>query len=139
MLICFTFLCSYVYTMLNFYTMLHFYFVTLTLYFLQCNYDLCLISEIIPLYNVSTFMGHEEYCKPPPKKLKQPVERTGISQVTSSLSSSYKNSTACTTTANGYSKSHSSSGGGGGGSPGNKRPDRRARGSPKHTDAEPQG
>ncbi|KAG1944088.1 fibronectin type III domain-containing protein 3B [Pimephales promelas] len=99
-------------------------------------------EEIIPLYNISTFMGHEEYCKPPPKKIKQPVERTGISQVTSSLSSSYKNSTACTTMANGHGKSHSSSGGGGGGggggSPGNKRPDRRARGSPKHTDTEPQ-
>ncbi|XP_067290476.1 fibronectin type III domain-containing protein 3B isoform X2 [Pseudorasbora parva] len=93
-------------------------------------------EEIIPLYNVSTFMGHEEYCKPPPKKLKQPVERTGLSQVTSPLSSSYKNSTACTTTANGHGKSHSSSGGGG--SPGNKRSDRRARGSPKHTDTEPQ-
>uniref|UniRef100_A0A8C2IDL3 Fibronectin type III domain containing 3Bb n=1 Tax=Cyprinus carpio TaxID=7962 RepID=A0A8C2IDL3_CYPCA len=84
-------------------------------------------EEIIPLYNVSTFMGHEEYCKPPPKKLKQPVERTGLSQVTSPLSSSYKNTTTCTTTANGYGKSHSSpgGGGGGGGSPGNKRPDRR--------------
>uniref|UniRef100_A0A673MY14 Fibronectin type III domain-containing protein 3B-like n=1 Tax=Sinocyclocheilus rhinocerous TaxID=307959 RepID=A0A673MY14_9TELE len=96
-------------------------------------------EEIIPLYNVSTFMGHEEYCKPPPKKLKQPVERTALSQVTSTLSSSYKNTTACTTTANGYGKSHSSPGGGGGGSPGNKRPDRRARGSPKHSDTEPQG
>uniref|UniRef100_A0A672QI67 Fibronectin type III domain containing 3B n=1 Tax=Sinocyclocheilus grahami TaxID=75366 RepID=A0A672QI67_SINGR len=95
-------------------------------------------EEIIPLYNVSTFMGHEEYCKPPPKKLKQPVERTALSQVTSTLSSSYKNTTACTTTANGYSKSHCSPGGGGG-SPGNKRPDRRARGSPKHSDTEPQG
>ncbi|KTF83442.1 hypothetical protein cypCar_00033095 [Cyprinus carpio] len=98
-------------------------------------------EEIIPLYNVSTFMGHEEYCKPPPKKLKQPVERTGLSQVTSPLSSSYKNTTTCTTTANGYGKSHSSpggGGGGGGGSPGNKRPDRRARGSPKHSDTEPQ-
>ncbi|CAM4723100.1 unnamed protein product [Leuciscus chuanchicus] len=93
-------------------------------------------EEIIPLCNISTFMGHEEYCKPPPKKLKQPVERTGLSQVSGSLSSSYKNSTACTTTANGHGKSHSSSGGGG--SPGNKRPDRRARGSPKHTDTEPQ-
>uniref|UniRef100_A0A671Q1B5 Fibronectin type III domain-containing protein 3B-like n=1 Tax=Sinocyclocheilus anshuiensis TaxID=1608454 RepID=A0A671Q1B5_9TELE len=97
-------------------------------------------EEIIPLYNVSTFMGHEEYCKPPPKKLKQPVERTALSQVTSTVSSSYKNTTACTTTANGYGKSHSSpGGGGGGGSPGNKRPDRRARGSPKHSDTEPQG
>ncbi|XP_052475869.1 fibronectin type III domain-containing protein 3B-like [Carassius gibelio] len=95
-------------------------------------------EEIIPLYNVSSFMGHEEYCKPPPKKLKQPVERTGLSQVTSSLSSSYKNTTTCTTTASGYSKSHSSPGGGGGGSPGSKRPDRRARGSPKHSDTEPQ-
>uniref|UniRef100_A0A673MU62 Fibronectin type III domain-containing protein 3B-like n=1 Tax=Sinocyclocheilus rhinocerous TaxID=307959 RepID=A0A673MU62_9TELE len=81
-------------------------------------------EEIIPLYNISTFMGHEEYCKPPPKKLKQPVERTSLSQVTSPLSNSYKNTTACTTTANGYGKSHSSPGGGGG-SPGNKRPDRR--------------
>uniref|UniRef100_A0A672KZI3 Fibronectin type III domain containing 3B n=1 Tax=Sinocyclocheilus grahami TaxID=75366 RepID=A0A672KZI3_SINGR len=95
-------------------------------------------EEIIPLYNISTFMGHEEYCKPPPKKLKQPVERTSLSQVTSPLSNSYKNTTACTTTANGYGKSHSSPGGGGG-SPGNKRPDRRARGSPKHSDTEPQG
>uniref|UniRef100_A0A672KU60 Fibronectin type III domain containing 3B n=1 Tax=Sinocyclocheilus grahami TaxID=75366 RepID=A0A672KU60_SINGR len=92
-------------------------------------------EEIIPLYNISTFMGHEEYCKPPPKKLKQPVERTSLSQVTSPLSNSYKNTTACTTTANGYGKSHSSPGGGGG-SPGNKRPDRRARGSPKHSDTE---
>ncbi|KAL0156539.1 hypothetical protein M9458_047785, partial [Cirrhinus mrigala] len=35
---------------------------------------------IIPLYNVSTFMSHEEYCKPPPKKLKQPVERTAVTR-----------------------------------------------------------
>ncbi|XP_051971307.1 fibronectin type III domain-containing protein 3B [Xyrauchen texanus] len=97
-------------------------------------------EEIIPLYNVSTFMGHEEYSKPPPKKLKQPVDRTGVSQVTSPLSTSYKSTTACTGTSNGYSKSHTSPGGvgGGGGSPGNKRPDRRARGSPKHIDIEPQ-
>lgn len=96
-------------------------------------------EEIIPLYNVSTFMGHEEYCKPPPKKLKQPVERAGLNQVTSSLSSSYKTTTPCTTTANGYGKNHTSpGGGGGGGSPGSKRADRRARGSPKQTDVEPQ-
>lgn len=95
-------------------------------------------EEIIPLYNVSTFMGHEEYCKPPPKKLKQPVERTPLSQMNIPVSNSYKNST--TTTANGYGKSHGSPGGGGGvgGSPGNKRPERRARGSPKHTDTETQ-
>lgn len=97
-----------------------------------------LIAEIIPLFNVSTFMGHEEYCKPPPKKLKQPVERAGLNQVTSPLSS-YKTTTPCTTTANGYGKNHTSPGGGGGGSPGSKRADRRARGSPKQTDVELQG
>ncbi|KAI2648913.1 Fibronectin type III domain-containing protein 3B [Labeo rohita] len=65
-----------------------------------------------------------------------PIYPEGLNQVTSPLSSSYKNTTACTTTANGYSKSHGSPGGGG--SPGNKRPDRRSRGSPKHSDTEPQ-
>nr|XP_055037970.1 fibronectin type III domain-containing protein 3B isoform X2 [Misgurnus anguillicaudatus] len=97
-------------------------------------------EEIIPLYNVSTFMGHEEYCKPPPKKLKQPMERPALSQVTSPVSSNYKTTVPCTTTANGYGKNHTSPGGGGGGgtSPGSKRADRRARGSPKHTDVESQ-
>lgn len=85
-------------------------------------------------------MGHEEYCKPPPKKLKQPVERAGLNQVTSPLSSTYKTTTPCTTTPNGYGKNHTSpGGGGGGGSPGSKRADRRARGSPKQIDVEPQG
>ncbi|TRY84973.1 hypothetical protein DNTS_007662 [Danionella cerebrum] len=103
--------------------------------FYQHRLPLIYPEEIIPLYNISTFMGHEEYCKPPPKKLKPPVERTSVGQVTSPLSSSYKNSTTGTSTTttltNGYSKSHGSPGGG---SPGNKRTERRARGSPKHTD-----
>ncbi|XP_042570436.1 fibronectin type III domain-containing protein 3B-like [Cyprinus carpio] len=93
-------------------------------------------EEIIPLYNVSTFMGHEEYCKPPPKKLKQPVERTSPIHITNKNTTTYNNTTNCNT------KTNSNPGGVGGrrrgGSPGNKRPDRRARGSPKHSDTEPQ-
>uniref|UniRef100_A0A8B9HSY7 Fibronectin type III domain containing 3Bb n=1 Tax=Astyanax mexicanus TaxID=7994 RepID=A0A8B9HSY7_ASTMX len=94
-------------------------------------------EEIIPLYNMSTFLGREEYCKPQPKKPKErPTERQSLSRVSTPPSSSYKNGSACNSTPNGYSKNHSGTAatGGGGGSPGNKRTERRARGSPKHTE-----
>ncbi|XP_028823359.1 fibronectin type III domain-containing protein 3B isoform X2 [Denticeps clupeoides] len=69
-------------------------------------------EEIIPLYAMSSFIGREEpYCKPPPKK-----------------QNNYKTSSACSSTTNGHGKSHGS------GSPGNKRPERRSRGSPKSSD-----
>ncbi|XP_022536906.2 fibronectin type III domain-containing protein 3B [Astyanax mexicanus] len=98
-------------------------------------------EEIIPLYNMSTFLGREEYCKPQPKKPKErPTERQSLSRVSTPPSSSYKNGSACNSTPNGYSKNHSGTAatGGGGGSPGNKRTERRARGSPKHTESDQQ-
>lgn len=98
--------------------------------------------EIFPLYNMSTILNREEYCKPQPKKPKErATERPSLSQVSTPPSSSYKSGPACNATPNGYGKSHgtAASGGGGGGSPGNKRAERRTRGSPKHSDSDPQG
>ncbi|XP_066502960.1 fibronectin type III domain-containing protein 3B isoform X2 [Hoplias malabaricus] len=98
-------------------------------------------EEIIPLYNMSTFLGREEYCKPQPKKPKErPTERQSLSRVSTPPSSSYKSGPTCSATPNGYGKNHTSSAatGGSGGSPGNKRTDRRARGSPKHTETDQQ-
>uniref|UniRef100_A0AAR2K2C1 Fibronectin type-III domain-containing protein n=1 Tax=Pygocentrus nattereri TaxID=42514 RepID=A0AAR2K2C1_PYGNA len=94
-------------------------------------------EEIIPLYNMSTFLGREEYCKPQPKKPKErPAERQSLSRVSTPPSSSYKSGPACSATPNGYGKNHAGTAatGGGGGSPGNKRAERRARGSPKQTE-----
>ncbi|XP_030624730.1 fibronectin type III domain-containing protein 3B isoform X2 [Chanos chanos] len=94
-------------------------------------------EEIIPVYGMS-FLGHEEYCKPQPKKPKErPVERQGMTRVNTPPTSGYKNNTGSTSVPNGYSKSHAGTGGIGG-SPGNKRTERRVRGSPKHVDAEQQ-
>uniref|UniRef100_A0AAY5EE10 Fibronectin type-III domain-containing protein n=1 Tax=Electrophorus electricus TaxID=8005 RepID=A0AAY5EE10_ELEEL len=97
------------------------------------------------LYNM-TFLGREEHCKPPPKKLKERIgERQGLSRVTTPPSSTYKSGPQCSATPNGYGKGHASAvatspgGGASGGSPGTKRAERKARGSPKHTDGEQQG
>uniref|UniRef100_A0A4W4GUK8 Fibronectin type-III domain-containing protein n=1 Tax=Electrophorus electricus TaxID=8005 RepID=A0A4W4GUK8_ELEEL len=96
------------------------------------------------LYNM-TFLGREEHCKPPPKKLKERIgERQGLSRVTTPPSSTYKSGPQCSATPNGYGKGHASAvatspgGGASGGSPGTKRAERKARGSPKHTDGEQQ-
>ncbi|XP_076868311.1 LOW QUALITY PROTEIN: fibronectin type III domain-containing protein 3B [Brachyhypopomus gauderio] len=100
-------------------------------------------EEIIPLYNMTTFLGREEHSKPPPKKLKErPGDRQGVSRVTTPPSSAYKSGPQCGATPNGYGKAHASAvatgGGAGGGSPGTKRVERRARGSPRHTEGEQQ-
>ncbi|KAM9436332.1 fibronectin type III domain-containing protein 3B [Clarias gariepinus] len=100
-------------------------------------------EEIFPLYNMSTIL-REEYCKPQPKKPKERgTERPSLSRVSTPPSSSYKSGPACSTTPNGYGKSHGTAaagggggGGGGGASPGNKRAERRSRGSPKHSDSD---
>lgn len=106
--------------------------------------SVCLFAaEIFPLYNMSTILSREEYCKPQPKKPKErATERPSLSRVSTPPSSSYKSSPACSTTPNGYGKSHGTAppgAGGGGGSPGNKRAERRTRGSPKHSDSDQQG
>lgn len=103
------------------------------------------VVEIFPLYNMSTILSREEYCKPQPKKPKERAsERPSLSRVSTPPSSSYKSGPACSATANGYGKNHGTvasggGGGGGGGSPGNKRAERRTRGSPKHSDSDQQG
>ncbi|KAL2085278.1 hypothetical protein ACEWY4_018598 [Coilia grayii] len=111
-----------------------------------------LYEEIIPNihYNMTSYINREEpYCKPQPKKLKGPSERSSLNRVNSPPSSTYKSGgSGCGTMANGY-KSHGGAGstggsggggggGGGGGSPGNKRTERRSRASPKNNDVEQQ-
>ncbi|XP_062841203.1 fibronectin type III domain-containing protein 3B isoform X2 [Trichomycterus rosablanca] len=95
-------------------------------------------EEIIPLYNMSTFLGREDY-KPQPKKQKErEAERPRLARVSTPPSSSYKSGPACSTTPNGYTKSHGGTAASGGGSPVNKRAERRTRGSPKHSDSDQQ-
>ncbi|XP_043329662.1 fibronectin type III domain-containing protein 3B [Cervus canadensis] len=94
-------------------------------------------QEIIPLYGMSSYITREDqYSKPPHKKLKdRQIDRQN--RLNSPPSSIYKSS--CTTVYNGYGKAHSGGGGGGGGSgggPGVKKAERRARSSPKASDAD---
>ncbi|NXG50814.1 FND3B protein, partial [Psilopogon haemacephalus] len=93
-------------------------------------------QEIIPLYGMSSYISREDqYSKPQHKKLKdRQIDRQN--RLNSPPSSIYKSHIgSCTTVYNGYAKSHNgaSSGGSGssGGAPAVKKPERRARSSPK--------
>ncbi|NWU62233.1 FND3B protein, partial [Pterocles burchelli] len=100
-------------------------------------------QEIIPLYGMSSYITREDqYSKPQHKKLKdRQIDRQN--RLNSPPSSIYKNHIgSCTTVYNGYTKSHNGAstggGGGGGGSPAVKKPERRARSSPKSNEQDPQ-
>uniref|UniRef100_U3IXC9 Fibronectin type III domain-containing protein 3B n=1 Tax=Anas platyrhynchos platyrhynchos TaxID=8840 RepID=U3IXC9_ANAPP len=96
-------------------------------------------QEIIPLYGMSSYITREDqYSKPQHKKLKdRQIDRQN--RLNSPPSSIYKSHIgSCTTVYNGYAKSHNgASSGGGGGAPGVKKPERRARSSPKSNEQEP--
>ncbi|NXL94200.1 FND3B protein, partial [Alectura lathami] len=96
-------------------------------------------QEIIPLYGMSSYITREDqYGKPQHKKLKdRQIDRQN--RLNSPPSSIYKSHIgSCTTVYNGYAKSHNgASSGGGGGAPGVKKPERRARSSPKSNEQEP--
>uniref|UniRef100_A0A8B9IDN3 Fibronectin type III domain-containing protein 3B n=1 Tax=Anser cygnoides TaxID=8845 RepID=A0A8B9IDN3_ANSCY len=80
----------------------------------------------------------DQYSKPQHKKLKdRQIDRQN--RLNSPPSSIYKSHIgSCTTVYNGYAKSHNgASSGGGGGAPGVKKPERRARSSPKSNEQEP--
>ncbi|XP_023680192.1 fibronectin type III domain-containing protein 3B isoform X2 [Paramormyrops kingsleyae] len=90
-------------------------------------------EEIIPVYGMSSYIGRDEQYKPQTKKGK--LDRQN--RLNSPPSSLYKSNAGCATVYNG--KSHvGGGGGGGGGSPSAKKPDRRARSSPRATDQDPQ-
>lgn len=102
------------------------------------------VSEIIPLYGMSSYITREDqYTKPQHKKLKdRQIDRQN--RLNSPPSSIYKSHIgSCTTVYNGYAKSHngasSGGGGGGGGAPAVKKPERRARSSPKSNEQDPHG
>uniref|UniRef100_A0A8C9W1Q2 Fibronectin type III domain containing 3Ba n=1 Tax=Scleropages formosus TaxID=113540 RepID=A0A8C9W1Q2_SCLFO len=83
-------------------------------------------EEIIPVYGMSSYIARDEQYKPQSKKGK--LDRQN--RLNSPPSSVYKGSAGCSTIYNG--KGHvGGGGGGGGGSPGAKKPDRRARSSPR--------
>ncbi|KAM9231653.1 fibronectin type III domain-containing protein 3B [Leptosomus discolor] len=99
-------------------------------------------QEIIPLYGMSSYITREDqYSKPQHKKLKdRQIDRQN--RLNSPPSSIYKSHIgSCTTVYNGYAKSHngasSGGGGGGGGAPAVKKPERRARSSPKSNEQDP--
>ncbi|XP_048810451.1 fibronectin type III domain-containing protein 3B [Lagopus muta] len=96
-------------------------------------------QEIIPLYGMSSYITREDqYSKPQHKKLKdRQIDRQN--RLNSPPSSIYKSHIgSCTTVYNGYAKSHNgASSGSGGGAPGVKKPERRARSSPKSNEQEP--
>ncbi|XP_065604534.1 fibronectin type III domain-containing protein 3B [Cyrtonyx montezumae] len=96
-------------------------------------------QEIIPLYGMSSYITREDqYSKPQHKKLKdRQIDRQN--RLNSPPSSIYKSHIGnCTTVYNGYAKSHNgASSGSGGGAPGVKKPERRARSSPKSNEQEP--
>ncbi|NWH69726.1 FND3B protein, partial [Piaya cayana] len=98
-------------------------------------------QEIIPLYGMSSYITREDqYSKPQHKKLKdRQIDRQN--RLNSPPSSIYKSHIgSCATVYNGYAKSHngaSSGGGGGGGAPAVKKPERRARSSPKSNEQDP--
>ncbi|NXA51464.1 FND3B protein, partial [Nothocercus julius] len=99
-------------------------------------------QEIIPLYGMSSYITREDqYGKPQHKKLKdRQIDRQN--RLNSPPSSIYKSHIgSCTTVYNGYAKSHngasSGGGGGGGGAPAVKKPERRARSSPKSNEQDP--
>lgn len=88
---------------------------------------------------MSSYITREDqYSKPQHKKLKErQIDRQN--RLNSPPSSIYKSHIgSCTTVYNGYAKSHNgASSGSGGGAPGVKKPERRARSSPKSTEQEP--
>ncbi|NXX89001.1 FND3B protein, partial [Centropus bengalensis] len=98
-------------------------------------------QEIIPLYGMSSYITREDqYSKPQHKKLKdRQIDRQN--RLNSPPSSIYKSHIGgCATVYNGYAKSHngaSSGGGGAGGAPAVKKPERRARSSPKANEQDP--
>uniref|UniRef100_A0A8C9WKE9 Fibronectin type III domain containing 3Ba n=1 Tax=Scleropages formosus TaxID=113540 RepID=A0A8C9WKE9_SCLFO len=90
--------------------------------------------EIIPVYGMSSYIARDEQYKPQSKKGK--LDRQN--RLNSPPSSVYKGSAGCSTIYNG--KGHvGGGGGGGGGSPGAKKPDRRARSSPRTSEQDLQG
>ncbi|NXW32372.1 FND3B protein, partial [Phaetusa simplex] len=96
-------------------------------------------QEIIPLYGMSSYITREDqYSKPQHKKLKdRQIDRQN--RLNSPPSSIYKSHIGgCATVYNGYAKSHNgASSGGGGGAPAVKKPERRARSSPKSNEQDP--
>uniref|UniRef100_A0A8U8AM45 Uncharacterized protein n=1 Tax=Geospiza parvula TaxID=87175 RepID=A0A8U8AM45_GEOPR len=79
------------------------------------------------------------YSKPQHKKLKdRQIDRQN--RLNSPPSSIYKSHIgSCTTVYNGYAKSHNGASSGGGGAPALKKPERRARSSPKSNEQDPHG
>ncbi|NXD19361.1 FND3B protein, partial [Spelaeornis formosus] len=95
-------------------------------------------QEIIPLYGMSSYITREDqYSKPQHKKLKdRQIDRQN--RLNSPPSSIYKSHIgSCTTVYNGYAKSHNGASSGGGGAPALKKPERRARSSPKSNEQDP--
>ncbi|NWI76412.1 FND3B protein, partial [Dryoscopus gambensis] len=95
-------------------------------------------QEIIPLYGMSSYITREDqYSKPQHKKLKdRQIDRQN--RLNSPPSSIYKSHIgSCTTVYNGYAKSHNGASSGGGGAPALKKPERRARSSPKSSEQDP--
>uniref|UniRef100_A0A8C3UFH2 Fibronectin type III domain-containing protein 3B n=1 Tax=Catharus ustulatus TaxID=91951 RepID=A0A8C3UFH2_CATUS len=80
-----------------------------------------------------------QYSKPQHKKLKdRQIDRQN--RLNSPPSSIYKSHIgSCTTVYNGYAKSHNGASSGGGGAPALKKPERRARSSPKSNEQDPHG
>ncbi|NXU98017.1 FND3B protein, partial [Cettia cetti] len=95
-------------------------------------------QEIIPLYGMSSYITREDqYSKPQHKKLKdRQIDRQN--RLNSPPSSIYKSHIgSCATVYNGYAKSHNGASSGGGGAPALKKPERRARSSPKSNEQDP--
>ncbi|NXB06247.1 FND3B protein, partial [Cnemophilus loriae] len=93
-------------------------------------------QEILPLYGMSNYITREDqYSKPQHKKLKdRQIDRQN--RLNSPPSSIYKSHIgSCTTVYNGYAKSHN--GASSGGAPALKKPERRARSSPKSSEQDP--
>ncbi|XP_052472374.1 fibronectin type III domain-containing protein 3B [Carassius gibelio] len=89
-------------------------------------------EEIIPLYGMN-YIGRDEQYKPPPKKMKDRLERQNRLNSPPSI---YKSNMGCNNMYNGYGKVHGNLGGGGGGgsSPGAKKNTRGARSSPRSSE-----
>ncbi|NXC06924.1 FND3B protein, partial [Orthonyx spaldingii] len=95
-------------------------------------------QEIIPLYGMSSYITREDqYSKPQHKKLKdRQIDRQN--RLNSPPSSIYKSHIgSCTTVYNGYAKSHNGASSGGSGASALKKPERRARSSPKSNEQDP--
>uniref|UniRef100_A0A672S6W4 Fibronectin type III domain-containing protein 3B-like n=1 Tax=Sinocyclocheilus grahami TaxID=75366 RepID=A0A672S6W4_SINGR len=94
-------------------------------------------EEIIPVYGMN-YIGRDEQYKPPPKKMKDRLERQNRLNSPPSI---YKSNMGCNNMYNGYGKVHGNLGGGGGGgsSPGAKKNTRGARSSPRSSEPDLQG